>query len=75
MIEGNSLEELADTIVPSSEILKSMSADGVKLERLRTKSATRAFLVTTDPDVASKYDMHDESEFLFERDDESEQEW
>jgi nucleotidyltransferase AbiEii toxin of type IV toxin-antitoxin system len=64
-IEAESLEELVDRVRPASETLKAMLADGVKLERTRNRTTTRPYFATTDPEVAAKYDMHDESEFLF----------
>jgi len=41
-----------------------MRSDGVTLDPDGGTSDDYAHLVTTDPDVARKYDMHDESEFL-----------
>lgn len=41
--------------------LESMLADGVALEE---HGEDEVYLVTTDPDVARKYDMHDESELM-----------
>jgi hypothetical protein len=49
---------------PAAEELRQMQADGVTLESHR--------LVTTDPAVAAKYDMHEESEF-FEAGDEGDE--
>jgi hypothetical protein len=46
--------------------LAAMKADGVTLEPARGTTDDYAYLVTTDPEVAKKYDMHDESEFLDE---------
>jgi hypothetical protein len=45
-------------------ILKKMRDDGVTLDLEGGTSDKCACLVTTDPEVAKKYDMHDESEFL-----------
>ena len=41
-----------------------MLADGVTLDPDGRTSDDYACLVTTDPVVAKKYDMHDEKEFL-----------
>jgi hypothetical protein len=48
------------------EELRNMLADGVELERKRGY----ARLVTTSPEVAAKYDMHEESEFFDDAEDE-----
>ena len=55
MIEG--LQSAADT-------LRSMLTDGVTLDSEGGTSDDYAYLVTTDPAIAKKYDMHDEKEFL-----------
>ena len=41
-----------------------MRADGVMLEAKGCTGDGYAYLVTSDPAVARKYDMHEESEFL-----------
>lgn len=43
--------------------LQSMRADGVMIDPTHT-AINEVYLVTADPDVARKYDMHDESEYL-----------
>lgn len=40
-----------------------MLADGVTLDPEGGTSDDYAYLVTSDPVIAKKYDMHDESEF------------
>ena len=45
------------------EAVRAMKADGVTVDVGRTTGET-VCLVTTDPEVAQKYQMHDESEFL-----------
>lgn len=45
-----------------------MHADGVVLDSGGGTADDYAHLVTTDPEVARKYDMHEESEFFGEDD-------
>ena len=47
----------------AAETLRSMLADGVALDPEGGTSDDYAYLVTTDPTIAKKYDMHDEKEF------------
>ena len=47
-----------------------MVADGVVIEGDGGAAGDQTRLTTTDPDVARKYDMHPESEFFGEDDDE-----
>jgi hypothetical protein len=46
------------------EQLEVMLRDGVTVDLDKKASSDIAYLVTTDPAVAEKYDMHEESEFL-----------
>ncbi len=48
----------------STATLEAMRAAGVSLEASGGTADDYALLVTTDPDVARKFDMHEESEFL-----------
>ena len=57
--EPKTFEELIAARPAESDKLKAMRADGVTLET----RGRQVFLVTNDPDLARKYDMHDESEF------------
>jgi hypothetical protein len=41
-----------------------MLADGVTIDVTRETADDYVYLVTADPIVAKKYDMHDESELL-----------
>ena len=52
----------------AAELLAAMRADGVVLEPGEGGGGERARLVTTDPAIAKKYDMHEESEFWDEDD-------
>ena len=53
--------------------LQSMLADGVTLDPERGTSDDYAYLITTDPIVAKKYDMHDEKEFWGDGDEDDEE--
>jgi len=59
--EPTSIEELARLVKQGADTLLRMAQDGVRLE---SAISDHAVLVTTDPDLAEKYDMHEESEFL-----------
>jgi hypothetical protein len=48
----------------AAEALRQMLADGVVLDTERRSADHHAYLVTTDPVIAEKYDMHEASEFL-----------
>jgi len=48
----------------AADTLSAMLKDGVTLETPEGKAEDFARLVTTDPAIARKYDMHEESEFL-----------
>lgn len=63
-LETKSLEELIATLQEAAADLQAMRADGVVLEPEGATADDHATLVTTDPSVAQKYGMHDESEFL-----------
>jgi hypothetical protein len=63
-LEAQSLEEMAAGRHETAAILSAMMADGVTLERTGATGDEYAYLVTTDPVIARKYDMHEESEFL-----------
>lgn len=43
--------------------LDAMLADGVVIDEAKSARYKNEYLVSTDPEVARKYDMHDESEF------------
>ena len=59
-----SIDELIEILPDAAETLKQMRDDGVTLNADAGTSDDYACLVTTDPEVAKKYDMHEESEFL-----------
>jgi hypothetical protein len=56
------------TLAGAVEELRQMHADGVVLDSGGGTADDYAHLVTTDPEVARKYDMHEESEFFGEDD-------
>jgi hypothetical protein len=55
-------DDLIAALPDAAEMLEAMRADGVRLEVRGAGDSVR--LVTDDPEVARKYDMHDEAEFL-----------
>lgn len=70
--EAESLEDMIEGLQSAADTLRSMLADGVTLAPKGGTSDDYAYLVTTDPVIARKYDMHDEEEF-WEGDEESEE--
>jgi len=67
--EAKSLEEMIESLQSAADTLRSMLADGVILDPDSGISDDYADLVTTDPAVAKKYGMHDESEFCEDKGD------
>jgi hypothetical protein len=68
--DAKSVDEMAETLRRAAETLAAMRADGVTLDPEGRTGDDYAYLVTTDPDVARKHDMHEESEFMGEPEDE-----
>jgi hypothetical protein len=62
--DEKSLEDMIAALQSAAETLRAMLADGVTLDPEGDTSDDYACLVTTDPAIARKYDMHDEKEFL-----------
>ncbi len=62
-IEAKSIEEMIENLQAAGELLRRMRDDGVTLDPDGGTSDDYARLVTNDPEIARKYDMHDESEF------------
>lgn len=62
--EAATLEKMAASLEEAAATLRAMLADGVTLEPRGGAVENGVHLATTDPDVARKYDMHEESEFL-----------
>lgn len=69
--DAQSLDEMAASLHAAADELAAMRADGVALDPDRGMADDYAYLVTDDAEVAAKYDMHDESEFLEQDDDEN----
>ena len=61
---ANSIEDMAASLRAAAGLLDAMRADGVTLDPEGGTADDYAYLVTTDPEVARKYDMHEESEFF-----------
>jgi hypothetical protein len=61
---AKTVDEMAEALRHAAETLAAMRADGVTLDPEGGTEDDYAYLVTTDPDIARKYDMHEESEFL-----------
>lgn len=61
--DAKSLEDMVKSLEGAAEHLKAMLADGVTLDPDGGTGDDYAHLVTTDPNIARKYDMHDENEF------------
>ena len=62
--EAKSLQDMVDGLQSAADQLRAMLADGVTLEPDGGTSDDYAHLVTTDPTIAKKYDMHaDERNF------------
>ena len=60
---AKSLEDLIAALPSAADTLRAMLVDGVTLDANRPAADGRVYLVTSDPVVAKKYDMHDEAEF------------
>jgi len=69
--EADTIDEMAETLRKAAEQLEAMRRNGVLLDSDSDVPGDYALLVTTDPDVARKYDMVEESEFWAEGDDET----
>jgi hypothetical protein len=67
---AKSLEDMIAGLQSAADTLRAMLADGVTLDPESAISDDYAYLVTTDPIVAKKYDMHDEAEFWGDEDEE-----
>ena len=63
---------MIENLEAASDMLRKMRDDGVTLDTPGGTADDYAQLVTTDPDIARKYDMHDESEFWDNGESESE---
>jgi hypothetical protein len=62
-MEASPIDELVSRLAGVDAELATMLRDGVTIERCHN-DPNYVRLVTTDPEVARKYDMHEESEFF-----------
>src|SRR5262249_27091581 len=62
--DAKTLEEMVSTLQHATDTLRAMLADGVTLDPEGGTGDDCAYLVTTDPAVAKKYGMHEQSEFF-----------
>jgi hypothetical protein len=69
-LEAGSLEDMVSSLHEAAATLEHMRKDGVFLDPDGGTADDYAYLVTTDPEVAQKYDMHEEAEFLPDDDEE-----
>lgn len=67
--DAKSIEDMIAMLQGAVEELEAMRADGVTLDPEGGTTDDYAYLVTTDPAIARKYDMHDESEYWGDDDD------
>jgi hypothetical protein len=74
--EAKSIEEMIDMLRSAANYLDQMRKDGVLLENDGSTGDDYAHLVTTDPKIAEKYEMVDETEYwgVEEEDDDNEDE-
>jgi len=71
-VDAQSLDEMIASISEAANPLQAMQADGVILDPQGGTGDDYAYLVTTDPEVAKKYGMHEESELLIDDSDDDE---
>ncbi|HEX7478759.1 MAG TPA: nucleotidyl transferase AbiEii/AbiGii toxin family protein [Polyangiales bacterium] len=71
-IDAKSIDDMIESLSGAADELRKMKADGVTLGPDGGTGDDYAHLTTTDPDVAKKYDMHDESEFFGDEDEDVE---
>ena len=62
-VANRSLAELVQASPNDASLLMAMQADGVQIDSQREPVSNGIWLVASDPAIAAKYDMHDESEF------------
>lgn len=62
-LDAQNIQQMARVLRESAELLEAMFADGVILDPEGGTGDDSAHLITTDPVIAKKYDMHDEAEF------------
>jgi hypothetical protein len=62
-IEATKIDQMIESLRGAQQTLEAMRSDGVYLDPEGGTSDDYAYLVTHDPEIAKKYDMHEESEF------------
>ena len=67
-LDAKSIDDMIAGLRSAVETLEAMRTDGVMLEENGGTADDYAYLITLDPAVARKYDMHEESEFWGEID-------
>ncbi len=68
-LEATSIDDMIGVLAGAADELRRMKSDGVALDPAGGTADDHAMLVTMDPAVAERYDMHDESEFFGDEDD------
>lgn len=71
-IDAANFDEIIEKLEGAVELLKQMRADGVEVDPEGGTADDYIYLITTDAEIAKKYDMHDEREFLGEELDDDE---
>lgn len=66
--DAKALPDMIASLKEAAATLEAMLKDGVELDPQGGTADDYAYLVTADPDVARKYDMHDESEMMPDED-------
>jgi hypothetical protein len=61
--KSKSIQDMVTSLREAAHLLVAMQKDGVTLDLEGGTADDYAYLVTTDPEVAKKYDMHEESEY------------
>jgi hypothetical protein len=61
---AKNLDDMIKSLRRAVEALEAMRADGVMMDPGGGRPDGEVYLVTSDPDIAKKYDMHEESEFF-----------
>ncbi|MDB4766292.1 nucleotidyltransferase family protein [bacterium] len=61
--DATNFDEVIEKLTDAVELLKQMRADGVEVDPDGGTTDDYLHLVTTDPEIAKKFDMHDEREF------------
>ena len=71
--DARRIDDMISVLQDAGETLRQMRDDGVTMDAAGGTSDDYAYLVTTESEVAKKYDMHDESEFCGDEESNSEE--